>query len=244
MKASLTIALGAWLSFTAVGRADDPAQAVAVVDQAIAASCGAEKLAALNAGIWKTSGVFRGQQSRAEFQGELPDKFRIDSTRVVDGKTVNHSRIISGTKGWVVEDGKVTPMTEEELKSVRESYYHKQLATTLVPLKHKDCKLSFEGIRVLNERPASVVKATRTGYPDVTLYFDRDTGLLAKTEMAQRSASGKDVQVELFFSQFREFDGIKIATRTKALHDGKPFLETEITEFKAVKKLPEEVFRP
>ena len=228
-----------------VARADetDP-EAAAVVDRAVAASGGAEKLAALKAGVWKTSGTFRGQQSRAEFSGELPDKFRIDSTRVVDGKTVQHARIINGERGWVVTDGRVTPMTEDELKGVRASYYHKRLATTLLPLKDKECLLSFEGVRALEGKPVAVVKAVRKGYPDVTLFFDKESGLLAKSESVQRSGSGSDVHVELFFNQFRDFDGIKIATRTKALHDGKPFLETEITEFKQVKSLPPETFQP
>jgi hypothetical protein len=55
-------------------------------------------------------------------------------------------------------------------------------------------------------------------------------------------ADGKEKKVEIYFAEFKEFDGIKLATRTKTYHDGKLFIDTEITEFKIAKAFPSDVF--
>lgn len=222
-------------------RADD--EAAAAVDRAIQAIGGATKLAALKGGTWKTSGTVRGKPSRAEFHGELPGKFRIDSTRPVDGKPVRFSRVINGDKGWVVEGDKSRPMTAEELAGVRSSFYHKQLATTLLPLKDKGCKLATVGPAEVNGKPALAVKASRPGFPDVTIYFDQESGLPAKTEMSDTNrVTGQGRKVELVFSDYKEFDGLRMAGRTKTYHDGKLFLDTELTEFRRAESLPPGTF--
>ncbi|HET6572094.1 MAG TPA: hypothetical protein VFG68_00705 [Fimbriiglobus sp.] len=231
------------LAAAPVAAADDDSQAREVVDRAIAQIGGAKKLTNLKAGVWKTSGTVRGVPSRAEFHGELPGKFRLDSTRAVDGKPTRFSRIINGDKGWVVEGEKVKPMSDEEMAHVRESFYHKRIATTLLPLTDKACKLSVVGQADVGGRPATAIRATRAGFPDVTLYFDQQTGLLAKTEMTGKDAAGgKGRKVELLLSDYKEFDGVKMAGRTKTYHDGKLFLDTELVEFHRADSLPGKTF--
>lgn len=232
-------------AFLAPGPADDTDQARAAVDRAIAAIGGEQKLQGLTAGTWKTSGVFQGKQSRAEFRGELPGRFRIDSTRIVDGKPVVFSRILDGDKGWVVEGEAVREMTPAEVEGVKTTFYHKQMATTLLPLKDKGCELKLVGPADVNGKPTTAVRAARKGFPDVTLHFDSATGLLVKTELTDKNPmTGKDRKVELEFGEYKEFDGVRMATRTKTYHDGKLFLEAEITEFKGAKSLPPGTFKP
>src|SRR4051812_41074903 len=102
--------------------ADEAAKARKVVDRAIKVIGGAKKLGELKAAVWKTNGTFQGRPSRAQFSGELPGKFRIDSTRLVDGKKTIYSRIINGEKGWIVDDGQVKPMGVAEIADVKSSY--------------------------------------------------------------------------------------------------------------------------
>src|SRR5438046_6007532 len=58
--------LAGLFAIVGVAKSDEPDQAKAVVDRAIAAIGGEEKLRDLKGGVWKTSGVFQGKQSRAE----------------------------------------------------------------------------------------------------------------------------------------------------------------------------------
>jgi hypothetical protein len=233
------------LLMVGVGAADDAAEARKVVDRAVEAAGGAKKLAGLTGGVWKTVGMFQGRPSRADFRGLLPGKFRIDSTRMADGKKVVHSRIVDGEKGWVVEGSSVKAMTTEEIARVKQTFYHKQTATTLVPLTDKEVRLSLAGKAVQNGRPATRVKVVRPGQPDLLLTFDAETHLLVRSEMtAKGPRSGKSQKVELEFSGHKEFDGVKMPAHTKTYHDGQLFLESEIVEFRQVKSLPAKTFTP
>ena len=225
--------------------ADDQADARAVVDRAIEAVGGADVIGGVTAGVWKTNGTVKGRPSRGSFRGELPGKFRIDSRRAAGDKVVTVSRIVDGDRGWVVEDGKATPMTPAEIAGVRNSFYHKRLATTRVPLTDEECRLSIAGTGQVGGAPVVVVSAARDGYPDVFLSFDAQTGLLAKSEMVARDEStGKDRKVEILFSDYKDFAGFKMASRSKTFHDGDPVIDTEITDFKTVPSLPADTFKP
>lgn len=243
---SRSLALLATVACVTAVPADESAEARAVVDRALAAVGGADALGGVRAGVWKTSGTFKGRPSRGSFRGELPGKFRIDSQRPAgNGGTVTVSRIVDGDKGWVVEGEKTTPMSAAQIADVRTSFYHKRLATTLVPLTDPACRLERVGEGQVQGNAVVVIKATHVGYPDVLLSFDRQTGLLAKSEMVARNeATGADRKVEIFFRDYKDFGGFKMASRSKTLHDGEPFVDTEITDFKSVPSLPPETFRP
>lgn len=226
-------------------RADEPSDARKVVDRAIEAVGGPAKLKGLTGGVWKTNGTVRGNPSKADFHGELPGKFRLDSTRAVNGEVVKTSRIVNGDKGWVVEGDKVTPMTEAEIAGVKASFYHKQAATTLVPLTEKGVELSVAGKPTLDGGPATQVKVVKSGFPDLLLTFDDKTGLLVRSEMTDKDAKTRaDRKVEIEWREYKEFDGVKMASKSKTFHDGKLFIDTEITEFKGAKGMPEGTFTP
>jgi hypothetical protein len=241
------LAAGCLLVFAAAAGADDAGDARAVVDRAVRAVGGEAKLKALTGGTWKTNSTVQGRPSRAEFRGALPDKFRHDGVRLVDGVPTPYTRVVDGDKGWVVAGGEARPMAAAELAGVRSSFEHKQLATTLLPLLGKDFALKTAGQAVVGGRPAAVVKAARPGRADLTLYFDQETGLLAKSETTDTApATGKPRKVELEFRDYRDFDGVKLAGKTRAYHDGELFIETELTEFRAAPPggFPPGAFRP
>ena len=43
-------------------------------------------------------------------------------------------------------------------------------------------------------------------------------------------------------SDYKEFDGVKMASRTKTYHDGQLFLDTELVEFRRADSLPGKTF--
>lgn len=238
-------ALAVSLLWSCVLRADDASDARKVVDRAIEAVGGESKLTGLTGGVWKTNGTVNGNPSRADFHGELPGKFRIDSTRTVNGEKVKYSRIVNGDKGWIVEGDNVKPMTGAEIAGVRSSFYHKQAATTLVPLTDKGVRLSIVDRFTLDGAPVVRIKAERDQFPEILFTFDTKTGLLVKSEMKDKDARTLgDRKVEIEWREYKEFDGVKMATKTKTYHNGKLFIDTEIIDFKGAKNLPEELFSP
>jgi hypothetical protein len=136
-------------------------------------------------------------------------------------------------------------MTEAEIAGVKATFYHKQSATTLVPLTDKSVELKLMGRSNQDGQPLTLLKAVKKGFPDLILTFDDKTGLLIKSEMTNTDPkTGADRKVEIEWRDHKEFDGIKMASRTRTYHDGKLFIDTEITEFKRARNLPPGTFEP
>jgi hypothetical protein len=132
-------------------------------------------------------------------------------------------------------------MTQEELEEHREGAYWVWVMS-LVPLGNKEFKLSMLGERKVGDRPAEGVKVSRKGHFDLSMYFDKETGLLAMTESRYKEArSGKEVKQETFFSGYKDVSGIKSPTKVSIKRDGKLFVESSI-EVKHLEKLDERVF--
>lgn len=226
--------------------ADDPSEARKVVDRAIANIGGADHLRELTGGVWKTKSIVQGNPSQADFYGELPGKFRLDSTRSVEGKKVRFSRIINGDKGWIVQDGNVSPMNPQEITAVQTSFFHKQTATTLLPLIDKSVQLVVLRRNLpLEGRRVTQLKAMKKGFPDLLLWFDDQSGLLVKSQMTDKDPNTmSDRRVEIHWLDYKVFDGVKMATRTKTYHNDKLFIDSTLIHFKITKTLPESTFMP
>ena len=80
-------------------------------------------------------------------------------------------------------------------------------------------------------------------HKDLNLYFDKETGLLAKVErQALDMTSGKDVPEERIITEYQDIDGLKVAKKLVINRDGNKFMEVEITEQKPVDRLGAEEF--
>ena len=53
---------------------------------------------------------------------------------------------------------------------------------------------------------------------------------------------GGEFTQETTFSNYKEFDGIKKATKSESKRNGEKFLTTEVTEFKVLKKVDPKTF--
>jgi hypothetical protein len=217
----------------------------ALVQQAIKARGGEARLAQLQAAVWKTRGSFNGRTSRATLYGQLPDKFRLESESVVDGKTVRFVRIVNGDRGWVLNGSKGRPMSAEELAQVKGTFDHKNLDTTLLGLRESGADLSLLGESRVGGRPVIGLKVRRRGRPDLALYFDKETKLLLKSRrQVKDGASGRLVTLEYFYDDYQDFGGVKIARKTRQVRDGKVFAETDVQKFEPRKRLESHLFMP
>ncbi len=79
------------------------------------------------------------------------------------------------------------------------------------------------------------------GHRDVKLYFDNETGLLAKRENTLEAA-GKEITQEVFFSDYQEKDGLKHYHKIIAHQNGKKVLEAKVIDLEFFDKLNAKVF--
>lgn len=236
--------LTALLLLPALARADDAADCKTIVEKAITAAGGADKLTQLTAATWRTRSSSAEKNSKATLAGQLPDKFRAESDADANGKVVHRVRVLNGDQGWVQTDGKTEPMSPAAVAASKLTFYHKSLAWILLPLRDPALRLTPLGEADVNGRPAVGIKVERADRPAVRMFFDRTSGLPVKSETTGRDrATGRETTLALIYSEHRAVNGVMVPGKTTTLHDGRPFGVLELLEFKPEKALDPKLFQ-
>jgi hypothetical protein len=240
MRTMTAVAL-AVLTAPASVRADDRATALAVIEQAIKAHGGAEALAraANSTRSGKGTIMVEGRELAVttDFVVSLPDKKRF---AFVVEKQAPITIVLNGDKGWKLTGGAALDLPKDSLNDLREETYLWWL-TTLVPLKKDTFELSPLPESKVNGKSAVGVKVASKGHPDARLYFDKASGLLVKLESRTKEV-GLDVFKEYFYSDHKEFDGVKVPLREVVHVNGRKALDVTLTAFKVLPKPDESAF--
>ncbi len=229
------------LVFTAGSRADDAEQARAIVDKAIKAMGGETQVAKFKSHTFKNKGTWYGMGDgvayTASYAVSWPDKFRFE----VEGGFM--TMVLDGDKGWMQMNGETRELNKEELEQQKEERYAGWVMT-LTPLKDKAFTLSLLGETKVEDKPAVGVKVSRKDHADVNLYFDKEGGLLVKSEKRTKVAEegNKEVNQESLYGDYQQIEGAWIPMKLTVLRDGKKYVEGENFELKPVDKLDDKVF--
>ncbi len=243
---SALLAFGLILGAPVASRADDAADAkAALVEKAIKAH-GGDKLTKLPATTLKMKGAIHTMGVDLTFTAEVvsngPERQKIDIEAEAGGQKIHIVNVLNGNKGWSSIGGQTTELDKDKLAEAKEEAYAGWVAT-LAPLKDKAFTLATIGEVEIEKKKALGVKVSRKGHRDVDLYFDKETGLLIKTESRVKDdTSGQEVTEESFPSEFKDVQGTKQAMKFTIKRDGKPFLEGEATECELAEKLDDSVF--
>jgi hypothetical protein len=229
------------LSSPAVQAADDVS---AIVEKAIKAGGGEEQLKKFPAAQVKSQGKFYGGGADGvEFTIDqaymYPGRYRF---QIEVGGTVVRTQVIKGDKGWTKAEGGTEELGKDELKEAHEEMYARGL-THLLPLTDKGVKLSRLGEIKVGDRPAVGIRVEAKGHGNVSLYFDKESGLLVKSQRrVKEPGSGEEVTAETVYSNHKKVEGMPLAHKVTITHDGKKFVEAEVTEWKVFEKLPDSTF--
>jgi len=242
MDRILTAALACGCLFGAASaRGGDRDDALAIIDQAIQAQGGADALAKARTAVRGGEGLIyppgdKPQKFTDELTLDLPDRWRESLTIE---KQVRFTMAVAGDKSWQATGGTVSDIGAERLREIREEIYVLWLET-LTPLKEGFDLAPLPETKV-NDRPAVGVKASSKGHPDVSLYFDKDTHLLAKVARTTKMA-GLTVNKEYLFSDYKEFDGVKLPSKEVTLINGRKWTDMTINSYKFPKQLAKDMF--
>ena len=218
---------------------EDP-QARAIVDKAIKAAGGDAALAKHSAATFKEKGTYHGMGQplpyTATYAVQWPNQFRME---VADVFTI----VVNRDKGWIKAGGETKEMTKEEL-AAQLNDLRAGWISSLLPLKDKAFTVTAIGETKVDDRPAVGIKVTRQGYPEVKLYFDKSTNLLVRSEHKTKlpEQNYKDADAEDYFSNYKDLDGAKVATKMVMKRDGKLYVEAEVTDYKAAGNLEAKMF--
>jgi hypothetical protein len=227
-------------------RGQDDKDPRAILDKAIKALGGEEKLGTARAATWKIKGTihfggdankFSGQstvqgltQSRQEFEGEFM------------GNKVKGVTVLNGDKAWRSFADMSMELDKEGVANEKRNLYLQLVPTLLVPLKGKEFKLQAAGEEKVDGKLAVSLKVTGPDGKDFRLYFDKASGLPVKQVAKVVGFMGEEFTQETTYGGYKDFDGINKATKVVAKRDGEKFLEAEITEFRILKKVDPKTF--
>jgi hypothetical protein len=88
--------------------------------------------------------------------------------------------VLDGPRSWRAIDGEVTPYGADEVKALDASAYRDRVSGLVALLDDKSFALEPLAEAKILGRPAAGVKVSSKGQPDMSLYFDRETGFLVK----------------------------------------------------------------
>jgi hypothetical protein len=230
-------------------QADEKADTRALIDKAIQARGGAEKLAQLKATTFKLKGKFYGMGAGLDYTGELaiqpPDKTRVQMEIDVNGMKIPVLRVVNGGKGFQkIADMAATGLDKEELAEAAEEMYVGGVQALVALVKDKEFELSALGDVKIGDEPAVGVRVSHKGHRDVNLIFDKKTGLLVKSERRVKDlmAGGQEVTQETLHSDYKEINGVKHPMKVVVKRDGKDYVDGEITDFETPDKLDDALF--
>jgi hypothetical protein len=245
----LTVSTCAILAFTTLARADDAADAKALVQKALKACGGEDKLSKVKAMTMKSKGTYYGMGDGIAYtettSWQFPDKVRAEIKAEVNGEKFTLIEVFNADKAWESTNGKTEELTKDALAESKESMYLHKVAM-LYPLLDKGYTLTPIGEVKVGDKPAVGVKVAHKDHRDINLLFDKKTSLLIKTETQVKDLTDKDkpkeVTQESFFDDYKDVDGIPEPHKMTIKRDGKKFVEAEMTEIKIVDKLEDKLF--
>jgi hypothetical protein len=237
------LALVLLVGFTANSSAQD--DAYVIIDRAIAALGGEARLAQYQARQNKTRGTlvaFGGIPFTQEVFYQSPGQIKEVLRAEANGKSSTVVSALDGDRGWVQIDGQLRPLDERMLAELKETA-HLRLICRCTVLKDKAYQLTPLGEFPIDSRPALGIKVAARGYRDVNLYFDKEYGLLVKTERrALHVPTGRFVREEAYYKDWKAIDGIVTPTRVAVYHDGRKFMQAEAYDIQYREKIAAAVF--
>jgi hypothetical protein len=224
-------------------RADD---ARAVVDKAIKAHGGADAISKFLGHTVQVKGTFHGMGQEIPFNGTITsqgrDRLKVELEVEAGGQKFRIVNVVTPDKGWARFDKDTRELDKEELAEAHERG-HAGWVATLAPLQDKSVTLATIGEVEIDKKPAIGVKVSMKGHRDVDLYFDKQTGLLVKSEtLVKDEGSGQEVTTETFYSDYKDVQGTKQAMKLVIKRDGKLYLDIDVTDYQLSEKLDDGVF--
>jgi len=203
------------------GGNDEQAEGRAILDKAIKALGGEEKL--------KARATFRAQGKATitlnnnpialSFDVLLHNLDQLRGDMQLEANNTPAAFVFNRDKGWTKIGDNVVD-ADESIPVMRGVIYSVRLCQTLLPATDREVKLAPFGEVKEDDRPVLGVTISRKDWPDVLVFFDKETGLPIKSEMRVKNREKKESTWTLYYEDYREFDGVKHFSKLRFKIDG------------------------
>jgi hypothetical protein len=208
-----------------------------VIDKAIRAHGGEERLKALSGFILKDRTVYeKGPVYNFEVTVDLPLRYRSEMKVGAEGKP--RVIVIDGEQGWLKISDDVTPYPSTFLDSMRKYTIPYAGPRSILRLRARQrnpqCHISTVGECTIDGHQAVGLQMKLDGGSQQTWYLDKESGLLLRTESRTANFEGEDTVSVTTYEDYQTFDGFPIARKETIQRDGKLASTTELIDFKVV----------
>jgi hypothetical protein len=208
------------LSSATLAQTPDAPDPLALIDRAIKAGGGIERVAKFKALTVKASARMPDGEGTVEGTFCGPDQMRL----TIEGSARSGNRkgtiLINGRRGWFkAGDQDPVELPNQDLGGMKDLLHAVCLADLLSTLKGKDYKLTpLAPAQGGDDSPG--IRVTHPTYKEVHLFFDRSSGLVSNSMVKLPTKSGGMEWCECFFSDYKEFDGVRHFTRLRIRQGG------------------------
>jgi hypothetical protein len=250
MRSLLYVGLGIAVVAVAAGplrAGGNQAELKKILDRAIKAEGGLEKVAKLRAMSWKGKADFEvaGQQIslKHEVSAQGWDQYRLDLDLQVNGNPQTLIVVQNGNKIWRSVGGNVQDISKDrDIGLVRGFFYAIRLPQMLPEVaRDKMVKLSHLGELKVGDHDTVGLSISRKGRPDLNVFFDKKSGLPVKSSVRLTVPGGQEKEFEFRFSQYKDFDGLKHFTKITIRVDEQDYV-TELSAIQAPGELDASLF--
>ncbi|HEV8058274.1 MAG TPA: hypothetical protein VGP68_00245 [Gemmataceae bacterium] len=190
--------------------AADPPSARTLIEQAIAAQGGMKALETIGATVVSTKGKWNefGEATfKAETSTQSANKYRQVLSVETEGNRIPYIAVLNGDQAWGRDDLEVKEITGAELIDIRLQRYVDHVASLVPLLREEGFSLSIDARQTVNNAPADVVLVSKKDKPDVRLYFDSQSHLLAKIDHRRIDIKlDKEARFEDYLQDYRIVD--------------------------------------
>ncbi|MFO0811217.1 MAG: hypothetical protein U0746_21515 [Gemmataceae bacterium] len=235
-------------------RADDPKDVKQLIDRALEAAGGVERLTQARAYTFKQEMTTKSKKdpdgvvSKTTYYFQPPKKFRLEEESTTNGRTSRYIEVIDGTRGYTKRDGVSHPMNAKaagQTREVQQGFGYKFVLnlrdSAATPTALGESKIDGRTVFGI----ALARKAGRTG-EERKLYFDAETNLLTKSDHTIKLPTGGEASSEQTWGDHRKIDGIDVPHRVTHIIKTKEgqVIERVYSDFKFVEKHDSRLFDP
>ena len=157
------------------------------------------------AATWQGRGVyhgFGGVQFTMEGAWQGKDQAAMKSVSTFPGGMFTRIVVVNKDRGWLVMNDQVNELDKAALAEEKERLYGNWVAT-LLPLADRGFRLKHLGESKVADRAVTGVDIVSDGHRPVRLFFDKETGLIAKKETRGKPTPDKESLEEVIYSDYR-----------------------------------------
>jgi hypothetical protein len=233
--------------FGVFAQADADDESRAIIQKAIQAHGGKDKLSQTKAEIVSTRGTMQipkigSLPLTGESYAQLPGQFKAVVRTEFQGQAIVLVQMLDGERASVSVNGIGQPVPPRLLDELKEARFAENAQTLTPLLEGKAYRVTALKEENIKGRPAVGILVQAPGHKDYRMYFDKARGLLVKTERRALNHAMQDVLQESFWDDFKETAGITRPRRFLVTHDGQVQMQGEITEVRYADTLLADTF--